>query len=301
MEPKDSINTKKEIEKLNIIKTMNKFINIKSDYFIQNLFDNIQKRISLEIIKYNINIQKRLNININNYKDFSEKYSSIELEIIPIQNKYGPFINIKKEDKKYFHTYFNDNIEEISKTKLKKEDKVTKINIIIDYNIKSFDYLFYFCNCIEYVNFKKFNRNNITNMSCMFRGCSSLKELNLSKFNTNNVTDISFMFSGCSSLKELNLSNFNTKRVKSMSCMLEGCSSLKELNLSNFDINNVNDMNYMFYRCSSLKELILFNLNTNRATNTNMNHIFVGCSDKLKFKIRSQYKIFQEDAFDDNY
>ena len=46
---------------------------------------------------------------INNYKDFSEKFSSIELEIIPIQNEYGPFINIQKKDKKYFHIYFNDN------------------------------------------------------------------------------------------------------------------------------------------------------------------------------------------------
>ena len=68
----------------------------------------MQTKIYLKIIKYNMNIQKRLNININNYKNYSELYSSIELEIIPIQNKYGSFINIKKEDKKYFHLYFND-------------------------------------------------------------------------------------------------------------------------------------------------------------------------------------------------
>ena len=59
---------------------------------MQKLFGYIQKRISLKIIKCNINLQKRLNININDYKDFSEKYSSIELEIIPIQNEYGSFI-----------------------------------------------------------------------------------------------------------------------------------------------------------------------------------------------------------------
>ena len=58
-----------------------------------------------------MNIQKRLNININSYKDFSEKFSSIELEITPIQNEYGPFINIKDENKKYFHIYFNNNKE----------------------------------------------------------------------------------------------------------------------------------------------------------------------------------------------
>ena len=113
MDHKYIINTKKGNKKINLIKSINKFIKIKSNYFIQKVFDNMKKRITLDIIKYNINIQKRLNININNYKDFSEKYSSIELEIIPIQNKYGPFINIKEKDKKYFHIYFNDNKEEI--------------------------------------------------------------------------------------------------------------------------------------------------------------------------------------------
>ena len=65
---------------------------------MQKLFDNIQKRRSLKIIKCNINIQKRLNININNYKDFSEKFTPFELEIIQIQNEYGSFIKIKEED-----------------------------------------------------------------------------------------------------------------------------------------------------------------------------------------------------------
>ena len=100
MDSKDIINTEKEIEKLNLIKSNNKFINIKSNYILKRLFGIMQTKISLKIIKFNINIQKRLNININNYKDFSEKFSSIELEIIPIQNEYGPFINIKEEDEK---------------------------------------------------------------------------------------------------------------------------------------------------------------------------------------------------------
>ena len=68
-------------------------------FFVKNnhfLIYYIEKRISLKIIKCNNNIQKRLNININNYKDFSETFSSIELDIIPIQNEYGPFIKIRK-------------------------------------------------------------------------------------------------------------------------------------------------------------------------------------------------------------
>ena len=176
MDSKDIINTEKENEKLKLITSKNKFINIKSDYILKKLFNNMEKRISLKIIKCNINIQKRLKIDINNYKDFSEKFSSIELEIIPIQNEYGPFIDIKEENKKYFHIYFNDNKEEIKKTELNNEDKVSKINIIIDYQIKSFKELFNYCICIEYINFKKFYRNNITDMSYMFFECSSLKE-----------------------------------------------------------------------------------------------------------------------------
>ena len=234
MDSKDIINTEKQVEKSAKIKSKNKFVGLKSNYILKKLFDYMQTRISLKIIKCNINMQKRLNIDINNYKVFSEKYSSIELEIIPIRRGCGPFINIKEEDKKYFHIYFNDNKEEIKNTELNEEDKVSKINIIIDYQIKSFSELFYECENIESINFKKFYRNNINNMSCMFYGCSSLKELNLSNFNTNNVTNMSYMFYYCSSLNELNLSNFDTNNVTNMSYMFYDCSSLKELNISIF-------------------------------------------------------------------
>ena len=88
------------------------FKNLKSDYFIRKIFDNIQTRISLEIIKYNIRIQKRINININNYKEYLENFSPIEIEIKPVKNKYGKFINMN-ENKIYYHIYFNDNKEEI--------------------------------------------------------------------------------------------------------------------------------------------------------------------------------------------
>ena len=115
-----------------------------------------------------------------------------------MKGEYGKFISINEEDKKYFHIYFNDNKEETKKTELNEEDKISKINIIIDYQIESFSELFFDCKCIEYINFKKFYRNNVTDMSSMFYKCSSLKELNLSNFNTNNVTNMFGMFSKCS-------------------------------------------------------------------------------------------------------
>ena len=121
-----------------------------------------------------------------------------------MKGKYDNFININEKDKKYIHIYFNDNKKkEIENTSLYEGDNVSKISIIIDYQIKSFSELFSFCECIESIEFKKFFRNNVTNMSRMFRECSSLKELNLNNFNTNNITYMRGMFYGC--LDELKL------------------------------------------------------------------------------------------------
>ena len=190
----------------------------------------MSERKYLETIRYNKSIQKRINININHYKAYSETKTSIDLDIIPMKGKYGKFININEEDKKYFHIYFNDNKKK-EITSLYKGENVSKISIIIDYQIKSFSELFCFCKCIESIEFKKFYRNNVTNMSHMFDGCSSLKELNLNNFNTNNVTNMSYMFYGCSSLKELNLNNFNTNNVTYMSGMFSKCSEELKLKL----------------------------------------------------------------------
>ena len=204
MEPKDTTSKVEEQGQSKLIDSNNKFINVKSHYIIHLIFEYITERKSLETIRYNKSIQKRINININHYKAYSEEYSSIELDIIPMKGKYGKFINIKEEDKKYFHIYFNDNKKkEIDNNSLNKDDNVSKISIIIDYQIKSLSKLFFYCRSVESIEFKKFYRANITDMSNMFFGCSSLKELKLNSFNTNNVTNMSWMFYGC--LDELKL------------------------------------------------------------------------------------------------
>ena len=81
----------------NKIESKNIFENVKSNYILKKLFYNLLKKKSLDIIKYNKNIQKRINISIKDYKEYSEIYSSIEIEIKPIKNEYGKFINIVKE------------------------------------------------------------------------------------------------------------------------------------------------------------------------------------------------------------
>ena len=112
MESKDTPNKIKDQEQSKPTCPNYQLNNIKSDYFIQKFFDYLHKRKSLEIIKYNKNIQKRMNININDYREYSEKYSSIEIEIKPKKKRYGKFINIKEEDEQYYHIYYNDNKKE---------------------------------------------------------------------------------------------------------------------------------------------------------------------------------------------
>ena len=190
----------KEKEEKRRINPSDKYVNIKSDYILKRVFNNLEKKKKLNIVRYNNNIKKRLNININDY----EEYSLIEIEIKPMKDKYDKFINIKKYEEKYFRIYFNKKKKK-KRNYIKKDEEIKIIKIIIDYRKLSFKSLFKNCDCIESINFKKFHRNNINSMKGMFNGCFSLKELILNNFNTINVTDMSLMFNGCSSLKELNL------------------------------------------------------------------------------------------------
>ena len=125
MESKETPTKEQEQSKL---LNSDKLKNLKRDYFIQKFFDYIQKRRTLKTIRYNKSIQKRININIIHYKEYSEKYSSTEIEIKPMENKYGDFINInKEEDEEYYHIYYNDNKkEEIKSTSLNENDKFQK-------------------------------------------------------------------------------------------------------------------------------------------------------------------------------
>ena len=68
-----------EKEQHNQIKLKDILGNITSKYILQKVFNNLEKKRSFKIVKYNKNIKKRMDININDYKEYSEKYSSIEI------------------------------------------------------------------------------------------------------------------------------------------------------------------------------------------------------------------------------
>ena len=74
-------------EKVNQKKLRAKYEIIKNDYFLRLLFDNLEKKRLLNILKYNKNLKKRIDISINDYREYSEQYSSIEIEIKPVNNK----------------------------------------------------------------------------------------------------------------------------------------------------------------------------------------------------------------------
>ena len=145
------MNSSSELNK----ESKNIFNNLKSDYFLQLLFNNLMKKKSLDIIKYNNKLKNRINISIKDYKEYLEIYSSIEIEIKPANNQYGEFIIIDKEEEIYYHIYFN-NKEEIKRNYLNENENIEIIKIIIDFQIKSFEGLFEYCECIEYICFKKF-------------------------------------------------------------------------------------------------------------------------------------------------
>ena len=123
---------------VNEMKSKNIFQKLKSDYFLRKLFNNLLKKRSLDIIKYNKNIKRRIKINNKDYKEYSELYSSIEIEIKPVKDKYYDFININDENKMYFKIYLNDNKEDIKRNYLNENEQINIIRIIIGYQVKSF-------------------------------------------------------------------------------------------------------------------------------------------------------------------
>ena len=77
----NKITTKDKVQNFDNNIQKNELLNIKSKYILLKIFDNIIKKKKLEIIKYNKKIQKLFNFRIKDYKEYSEKWSSIEIEI----------------------------------------------------------------------------------------------------------------------------------------------------------------------------------------------------------------------------
>ena len=264
--------------------------NIKSLYIFRLLFEKLSQIKLFEIVKYNKVLQNKLNIGIKDYKEFKK----IEIEIIPgnMEYKYSIFNPINENDIGFYHIFFNDDKTEIKRNYFSKNDNVTKIKLIIDEKIKKLSGLFIGCEYIEKINFIKFNRKDIIDMSYIFCKCKYLKEIKLNNFKTDNAVNLTGLFCDCNELEELNLSNFNTTNVTNMDYMFFGCRSLKELNLSNFNTDKVTHMDWMFALCSSLEKLYFNNLNTKNVIDMTM--MFGGCSSLKEIVINNKNDINDE-------
>ena len=286
---------------------------IKSNYILRKIIQNLNRKTFLYAIKYNKQLQKRLNIGIKDYEAYLQ--TEIEIKLGLNYPNLDKLINYKY-DKSYYHIYLNGNEQES-----KKEGNITKVRIIIERHVKSFQKLFYRSEAKE-INFIRFNRKDITNMNSMFKECRCLEKLNISNFNTENVTNMGGMFSGCTILKELDVSKFKTSKVKNMNNMFEGCSALEQLDLENFETSKVNDMKSMFKYCTSLKKIKLENFDTKNVINMSemfrscyslvdldiskfkfdnfpiIYSMFSFCLESLKCKIRSQIKLYEEAFYD---
>ena len=135
--------------------------------------------------------------------------------------------------------------------------KIKEIRLIEKKPITDLSYMFNDCD-IESIDFSKWNRTNITNLSYMFFRCHYLNSIiNISNLKIDNVENLCSMFYECYSLNNLNgISNWNTSKVTNMSSMFYDCKNLKSLpDISLWNTSKVTDISFMFYNCSSIQYL----------------------------------------------
>ena len=135
----------------------NIFNNIKSKFIIKIIFKNIKKEKYYNIIRYNQKIQNRLNIGLIDYKKLSQKNNCIEIF-------FSKETVINKDTFKFIwnsncYHFYNDD-EELDFNS-KNNITVSRINLSIDFEVKSLIGLFKDKKFISKINLSKFKIKDI--------------------------------------------------------------------------------------------------------------------------------------------
>ena len=136
-----------------------KMLKIRSKIILKSILQNTQQKKYMQLLKYNKILQKKLNISIIDYKE----YNQIEVELrVNKMWTFRRFINLIEKDKPHIHIFISNNKKkEYNRFFLKPGEKIVKLRILIDLEIKSFKGLFQYCDCIKEIKFIKFNRKDI--------------------------------------------------------------------------------------------------------------------------------------------
>ena len=274
----------------------NNITNINSKYIIRFIIkEYLRRKLYFNLFRHNKKIQEILEINLKSYQEYyNRRLNRTEMEIIPIE-KIEPDISYlfikSRENKNYYHIYFdNDFNTQIKRNYITYKDKIKKITIKIDMELKSLRGLFRECTAIKEFKFTKFNRDDFTDIQDLFYGCINLEKIDLQIFKSKNLTNMNYLFSRCSSLHELNISNLDTSKVSEMVCLFSGCYLLKKLKF-NFKTQNVTNMKGMFYKCKSLKEIDVVNFNTKNVMD--FSEMFFECVNLIHLNLNN-FDIFKE-------
>ena len=268
----------------------NNISSINSKYIVRFIIkEHLRKKCYFKLVRESKKLQNILDISLNDYKEYhTQRFYRTEMEIIPIEKietdiKYY-FIKMY-ENKDYYHIYFgNDKDTQIKRNYITYKDKINKITIKIDKELKSLKGLFYNCEAIKEFKFTKFNRDDFTDISELFYGCINLEKIDFKKFKAKNLTNMNWLFSRCNSLKKLNISNIDTSNVTEMMCLFSGCYLLKKIEF-NFNTQNVNNMKGMFYKCKSLQKIDVKNFDTKNVQD--FSQMFYECINLCDLDIRN--------------
>lgn len=142
-------------------------------------------------------------------------------------------------------------------------------------NVEYMDSMFFNMRQVDSLDLSGFDVSKVKGFSHFLENSIKLQYVDFSSFSTDAAKDMSYMFTGCTKLTTLDLSKFKTGKVTDMKYMFNS-TAITSLDLKSFDTANVTDMSYMFESSSKLTSLDLSSFDTSSCEN--MDYMFSGCS-----------------------